>query len=114
MLAAVLLLSLGQVSYADAYQAAADGSQPLVVVVSAKWCPHCPAMVRNARASGVRHAVVDYDQQRPIASKLLSRVVLPALVVLRRGRNGWLKREYFGVQSIDQIKTAAGLPFEFR
>lgn len=49
-----------EVQYREAYDGYKLGA-PLVVIVSAKWCPHCHALINQLRTSDIQFTVIDKD-----------------------------------------------------
>lgn len=79
------------IDYRSAYALYRRDQRPMVVMVTAGWCPYCPAMKREllrlqqaGELPGASLVIVDYDQDRAIARTVMgSRRTLPALSVYR-------------------------------
>ncbi|MCC9608531.1 thioredoxin family protein [Blastopirellula sp. JC732] len=76
-------------NYRDAYELYKSRQRPLVVMVTASWCPYCPAMKnellgmkREGKLPDASVVIVDYDQDRATARTVMgSQRTLPALAV---------------------------------
>lgn len=69
---------VGLNSYREAYTAYTENQRPMVVLVTATWCPHCPAiksqllaMQREGRLADASLVVLDYDQQTNLAKEIM-------------------------------------------
>ncbi|TWT34705.1 hypothetical protein Enr8_21180 [Blastopirellula retiformator] len=77
------------ISYRDAYALYKSQRRPMVVMVTASWCPYCPAMKRELltlqrddKLPSASLVIVDYDADRATARTVMgSRRTLPALAV---------------------------------
>ncbi|UUO04639.1 thioredoxin family protein [Blastopirellula sp. J2-11] len=75
--------------YREAYALYKRDQRPMVVMVTASWCPYCPAMKnellqmkRAGKLSGVSLVILDHDQDRATARNVMgTRRTLPALSV---------------------------------
>lgn len=76
-------------NYRDAYALYKRRQRPLVVMVTASWCPYCPAMKnellqlkRDGKLPNASLVIIDYDQDRATARTVMgSQRTLPALAV---------------------------------
>ncbi|MFI4875964.1 MAG: thioredoxin family protein [Blastopirellula sp. JB062] len=77
------------IDYRTAYLRYQRQRRPMVVMVTARWCPHCPAVKRDllkrqqaGEFDGASLTIVDHDQHRATARGVLGgRRTLPALSV---------------------------------
>ncbi|EAQ81678.1 thioredoxin family protein [Blastopirellula marina] len=75
--------------YREAYALYKRDHRPMVVMVTASWCPYCPAMKNEllqmkqaGELSGVSLVILDHDQDRATARRVMGkRRTLPALSV---------------------------------
>lgn len=106
---ALLQLSIpvtGTESYAAAHRLTATTGRPMVVMVSAEWCPACRKMEREVIPSVREHgvlrrvafAVVDVDRQRELGRKLTRGGPIPQLLMFRRTTDGWRLSRLVGGQ----------------
>lgn len=81
-----LLLSL-ILDYGDAYREWTTG-KPMVVMVSAKWCPACPGVERQIRAIDGRFSFtkIDFDSDRELVSEFGNVTQLPTTFIYVPGR----------------------------
>jgi len=113
--AAVSTVAFAQeaVDYTTAYHQAAENNRPLLVLVTAEWCPPCqvmksttiPELVAKNAFSGVNYATVDYDSQVALASQLIGERGLPQLLLFQKVEGQWQRRYLAGLQSVAGIET---------
>ena len=107
-------------NYEDAYQDSMDSGKPLLVLVTADWCPACvqlkhnvlPKLQSNGALADVHFAVVDADAEADLADSLTTEDVIPQLLLYRKTADGWKKSTLVGQQSVSSIKTFLGKPTE--
>ncbi len=100
--------------YNDAYRAAQESDQPLVVLVGAEWCPGCvtmkrsviPNLLRRGKLRNVQFAVVDTDDNPALAQKLMRGASIPQLIVFSRGEEGWKREQFTGPQAEATVEAA--------
>lgn len=108
------------VDYATAYHRTVEGDKPLLVLVTAQWCPPCqimksttiPELVAHNSFAGVNYAAVDYDAQSELATQLIGDRGLPQMLIFRKVGDQWEKRFLAGIQtvaSVEQFMTDAGI-----
>ncbi len=108
------------VDYATAYHRTVEGDKPLLVLVTAEWCPPCqimkattiPELVAHNSFAGVNYAAVDYDHQTELATQLIGELGLPQMLIFRKVGDQWEKRYLAGIQtvaSVEQFMTDAGV-----
>lgn len=79
------------IDYRSAYALYKNDQRPMVVMVTAGWCPYCPAMKNEllrlqheGKLPNASLVIIDYDDDRAIARTVLGvRRTLPALSVYR-------------------------------
>jgi thioredoxin-like negative regulator of GroEL len=100
------------------YQAALKDAQaqqrPLLVLVSASWCPGCqtmkqtvlPSLQRQGDMNQVTYATVDADSDRDVASQLMRGNAIPQLIVFAKTPDGkWHREQITGETSTAQVKS---------
>ncbi len=120
--AAVTTVACAQepVDYATAYHQSAENNRPLLVLVTANWCPPCqvmkattiPELVAKNAFSGVNYATVDYDAQVELASQLIGERGLPQLLLFQKVDGEWQRRYLAGIQTVASVESfmqAAGV-----
>ncbi len=117
-LAAVLQASIAVVgaepfdSYAEAHREAQQTGKPIVVMVGATWCSPCrkmkktvlPLCEKRGLLRRVAFAVVDLDQQKKLARKVIRSGPVPQLVMYRRAADGWKREKLVGGQSVASVE----------
>ena len=112
-LASWVLAAGGAQTYAEAHRQSTETGRPLVVLVSADWCPACHVMeqtvIPQARKRGLLRklafAIVNYDQEQDLALQLTESGPIPQVVMYRRTPQGWLKWRLVGSQSVDAFEA---------
>ena len=102
--------------YETAYQRALNGDKPLLVLVTADWCPPCqtmksttiPQMIEENRFSGVHFATVDCDKDFKDARNLLGGRKIPQLILFERKDDKWTAKYLQGVQSVASVDAFIG------
>lgn len=98
-------------SYNDAYEAATKTKKPMLILVSAEWCPACrsmkqttlPELQKSGKLSGVTFTIVDVDASPRLSSQLMRSTTIPQLIFFAPLSDGW-KRDYLiGSQAPEQI-----------
>jgi len=112
------MLSTGQ-TYAEAHREMKTTGRPMIVLVSAPWCPACQSMkntvVPKLRQRGsldqVAFTVVDVDAQPKLARRLMSGGTIPQLIMYYQAPDGWQRRQMTGGTSVAAVETmiVAGL-----
>jgi thiol-disulfide isomerase/thioredoxin len=108
-----MIVASGADTYAEAYNATAKTGQPMVVMVSAEWCPACKTMERNVipqikkrgRLAKVSFAIVDLDREQKLGKKLTRGGPIPQLLMYRKTRSGWKLRRLTGGHSLRKVET---------
>lgn len=108
--------------YKTAYQRSQQDERPLLVLVSAEWCPPCrmmkqntiPAMVDNNKFSNVHFATVDLDRNPVDARNLIGDRGVPQLVLYEKQDGVWTVRFLSGYHDIAAVETFLGKPKSIR
>ncbi len=104
--------------YTTAYNQAMKGDKPLLVLVTAEWCPPCqvlkntvlPEMLKQEAFADYHFAMVDYDKQNALARKLIKDRGVPQLLLYEKQDDQWGLRFLSGAQSADVVKAFLGNP----
>lgn len=110
--ASLALVAAGGETYAEAHRQTTQTGQPLVVLVSADWCPACHVMqqtvIPEARRRGllrkVAFAIVNYDREQDLAVQLTEHGPIPQVVMYRRTAHGWRMWRLIGSQNIEAFE----------
>ncbi len=115
--AALLLLTAGAdpatPSYGDAYRTHAATGRPMLVLVTADWCPACVTMkhgaLKNLASNGkfkdVEYCIVDRDREGPLAFRLMQGTRIPQLILFEKSETGWKRMQLTGLQSETSIQS---------
>jgi thiol:disulfide interchange protein len=98
-------------SYDAALERSTESGRPLVVFVTADWCTACQQMKKATlgplhqagQLKGVEFAVVDFDRQRKLASRLVQGGPIPQLVRYDREHGNWRMRRLIGAQDKTKV-----------
>jgi thioredoxin-like negative regulator of GroEL len=99
-------------SYAEAFAEAQLQQRPLVVVVTATWCPPCQVLktkvLRPLEAKrgfeDVILAYVDMDQEPALAKQLVGQQGIPQVIVFEKNADKWAKRNLSGFQELTTVQ----------
>lgn len=101
--------------YTLAYKQSVEEDKPLMVVVSASYCPACDVLkkttIANMTQSGeldsVSVAVVDRDAQPELAKQLMvNEGMVPQIIVFSKNQNGrWNRKLLKGYQPIQPVRS---------
>jgi len=101
-----------QPTYEQAYREAQTNGRPIMVLVGADWCPGCQTMkggvlarmMRSGKLNRVNYAVVNTDQEREMAHKLMRGGSIPQLIVFSKtGKDTWSRDKITGATSEDSV-----------
>lgn len=119
MLAGLLLLAATVPVFADepldyktAYAKAQQGDKPMLVLVTATWCPPCqsmkattiPQLLRQDAFKDFHYATVDLDEEAELAQKLIGNRGVPQLIVFEKLDGKWQKRYMAGYQTVANVE----------
>lgn len=114
LLAAISTNLSEPVDYSTAYENATKGNKPLLVLVTADWCPPCrtmknsvlPELIRKNSFNDYYFATVDFDQEKELAQKLVQNRGIPQLLLYEKNEEGNWKLNYLsGAQSVEVVET---------
>jgi len=100
-------------TYTEAYHASTKTGRPMVVMVSAEWCPACqtmkkeviPQVEQRGLLGKVSFAVVNLDRQQELGKTLTRGGPIPQLLMFRRTREGWRRSRLTGRQSVRKVEA---------
>lgn len=110
--ATVPVLADEPLDYKSAYAKAQQGDKPLLVLVTATWCPPCqsmkattiPQLLSKDAFKDFHYATVDLDDEADLAQKLIGNRGVPQLIVFEKIEGKWLKRYMAGYQSVTGVE----------
>lgn len=99
-------------TYASAFAEAQAAERPLVVVVTATWCPPCQVLKSKVIApmeakkgfAGVILAYVDMDKEPALAKQLIGTQGIPQMIVFEKHEDKWVKRNLSGFQELATVE----------
>jgi thiol-disulfide isomerase/thioredoxin len=104
------------VDYKTAYQRAQEDGRPLLVLVTAEWCPPCqmmkqttiPALVESNGFNDVHFATVDLDRSPVDARNIIGARGVPQLVLYEQKDGRWQTRILSGFQNVASVEAFLG------
>ena len=98
-------------TYTEAHKVTSETGRPMLVLVSAKWCPACQTMKKSVMPQILRrgllrrcvYTVVDLDEQKNLGHELTSGGPIPQLIMYRKTNDGWRRRKLIGGQSVNNV-----------
>lgn len=99
--------------YKTAYKKAQTGEKPLLVLVTADWCPPCqvmktttiPTLVKKEAFKEFNYAAVDLDKEEKLARQLIGNRGVPQLVMFEKQGDQWVRRILSGYNSPQQVES---------
>ncbi len=99
-------------TYTQAYKKAQAGDKPLLVMVTADWCPPCrvmkantlPILLQKKTFENFHFAMLDYDKESEIANQLIGDRGLPQLIMYEKSNGKWLRRYINGQKGIHSVE----------
>ena len=109
-------------SYREAYQDAQAGDKPLLVLVTATWCPPCqvmkqttiPELMRKESFKDFHYATVDLDQEADLGRQLIGNRGLPQLIMFEQEDGKWVRRYLRGIQTVETVEAFVAQASIFR
>ena len=100
-------------TYKQAYAQAATGDKPLLVLVTADWCPPCvrmkqttiPQLMQKNAFANFHFAAVNYDQESDLADQLIGDRGLPQLIMFEKDGDEWVRRYLRGIQNVPTVEA---------
>jgi thiol:disulfide interchange protein len=101
----------GWQDYAAAYEEMQRTGRPMVVLVTAQWCPPCQLLKHNVLPDprithvlkGFACALVDVDAEPKLAQKLGGGQGVPFIAVYAPDEDGYQRRTIRGYQSVEAL-----------
>ncbi|MBX3416530.1 MAG: thioredoxin family protein [Pirellulaceae bacterium] len=98
--------------YTTAYNRCQSGDKPMLVLVTATWCPPCqklkssvlPSLLTSESLSELNFAMVDYDKEPSVAQQLIGDRGVPQLIYFQKVENRWVQRYITGYQTLEAIE----------
>lgn len=100
-------------SYKAAYAKAQQGDKPLLVLITAKWCPPCqvmkattiPELMKKDAFKGFHYSTVDLDQEEKLARQLIGTRGVPQLIMYEKKEGKWIRRYLRGAQTAQTVEA---------
>ncbi len=102
-------------NYTLAYKKSVEEDKPLMVVVSAPYCPACQVlkkttiadMTRSGELDNVSVAVVDRDAEPELAAQLMEgQDLIPQIILFSKTEDGhWKRRRLMGFQPVQPVRN---------
>lgn len=104
--------------YATAYKNAQSGDKPLLVLVTAKWCPPCQSMKKNtipqllkkSAFKGYHYTNVDLDTDSKVARQLIGGRGVPQLILFEKKNGKWTRKFLSGYNTVASVEKFVKLP----
>ena len=101
------------VDYTTAFQRAQAGDKPLLVLVTATWCPPCqvmknttiPELMRKDAFKNCHWATVDFDAENEIAMQLTEGKGVPQLLMFEKRDGKWIRRRMAGYKNAPTVEA---------
>lgn len=102
-------------NYTLAYKKSIEENKPLMVVISAPYCPACQVlkqttiadMTRSGELDNVSVAVVDRDAEPELAAQLMGeQTLVPQIIMFSKTEEGhWKRRRLMGFQPVQPVRN---------
>jgi thioredoxin-like negative regulator of GroEL len=107
------LLSTDAETYAQAHKEMTETGKPMVVMVGTDWCGPCrkmkqvvlPEVRKRGLLQQVAFALVNADNDRNLATKLIGKGPIPQLIMFRQTPDGWRRRKLVGGQEVEKVEN---------
>ena len=101
------------VDYRTAYKNAQKGDKPLLVLVTAEWCPPCqimkkstiPELMQKDAFQGFHYSTVDLDKEEELARQLIGARGVPQLIMYEKQEDKWIRRYLRGIQTPETVEA---------
>lgn len=109
-------------TYKEAYHDAQNGDKPLLVLVTADWCPPCqqmkrttiPQLMQKDAFKDFHYATVDFDQETSLARQLIGDRGLPQIIMFEQQDGQWVRRYLKGIQNLKTVEAFFSQAQHFR
>lgn len=113
LLTAVMVPVQEPTDYKTAYERAQKGDRPLLVLVTADWCPPCqrmktttiPELLTREAFKDFHYATVDYDREAELAQQLIGNRGVPQLLMFEKKEGKWVRRYMTGYKTADTVQA---------
>ncbi len=110
------------VDYRTAYKKAQNGDKPLLVLVTAEWCPPCqvmkkttiPTLMQKDAFKGFYYSTVDLDKEEELARQLIGTRGVPQLIMYEKKDDQWVRRYLRGIQTPETVEAFVAQAGSFR
>jgi len=110
------------VDYKTAYERAQAGDKPLLVLITAEWCPPCqvmksttiPELMRKSAFKGFHYSTVDLDKESKVARQLIEGRGVPQLIMYEKRDGKWMRRYLMGYKSPEMVEAFVAQANTFR
>ena len=111
MLTANFAYGQAPVDYTTAFERAQAGDKPLLVLVTATWCPPCqvmknttiPQLMQKQAFKDCHWAAVDFDLEHDIAMQLTEGKGVPQLIMFEKRDGKWVRRRIAGYKDANTV-----------
>ena len=101
------------VDYKTAYKRAQSGDKPLLILITAQWCPPCqvmkkttiPQLMQKDAFKNCHYSTVDLDKQPTIARQLIGNRGVPQLIMFEKRDDKWVRRYLRGIQTSQTVEA---------
>ena len=108
--------------YKTAYNKAQQGDKPLLILVTASWCPPCqtmkkstiPSLIQKDAFKDFHYAAVDLDRNEKIARELIGDRGVPQLIMYEKKNDRWVRRYLRGFQTPETVEAFVAQATKFR
>ncbi len=115
-------VSKKSMTYKQAYAKAQAGDKPLLVMVTADWCPPCrqmkattlPQLMVRDSFEKFHFALMDFDKEKDLAKQLIGDRGLPQLIMFEKSEGKWIRRYLKGIQSVQTVESFVAKAGTFR
>lgn len=111
-----VLMAPGAKPYAEALKDSQTQGKPLLVLVSAPWCPACQVMKNSVlkpmedkgELKHIEWATVNIDNEAQLARQFMKGSSIPQLIMFEKTEKGWRRTHFVGAQSAHKIEALVG------
>ena len=113
MVAPALSIAQEPLDYKTAYSNAQAGDKPLLVLITATWCPPCqqmkqttiPELMQKETFKGFHYSTVDLDKEEKLARELIGKRGVPQLIMFEKQDGKWVRRYLRGAQTVETVEA---------
>ena len=101
------------VNYKTAYERAQAVDKPLLVLITAEWCPPCkvmksttiPELMQKSAFKEFHYTTVDLDKEAKLARQLIGDRGVPQLIMYEKRDGNWVRRYLRGYKSAPVVEA---------